>query len=657
MKVWIDIETRSRLPIKEAGTYRYTQNCEVILLCWAVDDGPVHVGEPEALASALRTPGVEAIAHNSAFEREALSADSGCTELTAAVRALDITSWRCSSAKAGSISLPLDLGGLCMALGAPTDKAKILDGKRLIKLFCIPQKITKKNDKEWFDKTTHPEDWKKFIEYCIADVESMRWCWNAMPGRNYEDNRRELPLWHTDQVINKRGIPIDIGTVKQVIEILNTTVMEVNQKLEDLTGGQITSPSQNKRILEYCGARGVHLKDLTAFTVKTALDNPRIGEFPEVQKLLTIRQYASKSSVAKYKPLLNEIDGVLRYCLQFAGALRTARWAGRMFQPQNLPRPDPTFEDEDNGILTEQFLDLFLNDQEAFKILFGDDSIIPYASSAIRSMIKAPPGYKLVAADLAGIEACVLAWLSDFQQKIIQINSGVDLYKKLASEHIFHVPLDQVTKAQRFSGKVGELACGYQGWANAVCSMAKDAFGVVMEEKEGARIAGAWRKANEPIVELWDKYETAFVKAFIDRDPVRVGDVVFALRGDFMLVKLPSGRCLHYYKPHIRVDGKIQFWGMNSYTRSWELISTYGGKLTENICQATARDVIARGIMRAEKMGYEVFMTVHDEVVALVPEDSHLTHKQLCGCLSIHDEWMFGLPLRAEGFTSTRYRK
>jgi DNA polymerase bacteriophage-type len=531
-------------------------------------------------------------------------------------------------------------------MGVPQDKAKDKAGKKLIHLFTKPRPKNVKLRRATRD--THPEEWAAFIEYARLDVDAMRVLYRLLP--NWNNHGGERLLWLLDQKINDRGIAIDVELADAALRAFQRSTRSLAERTRILTNGAVGSLTQRDKFMK-------HLENTLGFTTpdlkKGTVSNLLLGDIcGEVRELLEIRQQASATSPAKYNVLLKatSADGRLRGTLQFCGASRTGRWGGRLFQPQNLPRPTLKQEQIDMGI------DAMKLDCE--DLLF--DNVAELCSSAVRGALVAPEGRKLVVSDLSNIEGRVLAWLAGENWKteaFRQFDYGVgpDLYK-LAYAKSFNKKPEDVTKDERQIGKVQELALGYQGSVGAFSSMAA-LYGVFLPEKEVRDIVDAWRKAHKRVTKFWYELESAVKEAI--REPGKrhiVRDLGITFADTWLRIKLPSGRYLCYPNAGLS-EGSIVYDGVNQYTKKWEVIETYGGKLVENVVQAVARDVLASGMFKAEEAGYAVCLHVHDELITETPDDPSYNPDGLAALMSANPSWAMGLPLAAAGFETHRYKK
>ena len=682
MKFWGDTETYSEVPIN-CGTHAYAAGAEVMLFAWAVDDAPAQVWDltadptppPEFMRALAEC--TEFWFHNSHFDRTVMrhALPNLCPGLTG---------WRDTMVQALSHGLPGSLGQLCEVLKVPTDQAKDKEGRRFIQLFCKPRHATVRRA----TRHTHPSEWARFVDYARLDVEAMREVHKRLPSWNYKGE--ELDLWHLDQRINDRGVAIDMALVAGAIEAVRLAQLELASRTVDMTEGQLASTTQRNATLDHIAEQyGIILSDLQMATVERMVADSETP--PGLRALLDIRLQTSTTSTSKYKTLLRgtSADGRLRGTLQFNGASRTGRWAGRLFQPQNLPRPTLKQEDIDAGIA-------------ALKAGCADlvtDNVMRLTSSAIRSCIIAPPGKKLVVADLSNIEGRVQCWLTNEEWKLqafrdFDNGDGPDLYK-LAYGKSFGVSPKDVTKDQRQVGKVQELALGYAGGVGAFVTFAS-AYGIDLDElakkvlpvapswavleaegfyewmdKQG-KIDGsmsrdafvacdtlkrAWRYAHSQISMHWSELEEACKEA-IDNPQVTITVRKVKVRRDgaWLRIVLPSGRAICYPAPQI-VEKAITYMGVHQFSRKWVRLTTYGGKVFENICQAVARDVMATNMPLIEAAGYAITLTIHDELITETPDLPEYNSDDLSRRLAACPPWALDMPLAAAGFETYAYRK
>lgn len=652
--LYLDLETFSDIPIKN-GAHKYAEGAEVLLVAWAWDDEDVVVwdcldGVWDAFRVALQKAINQAdrvVIHNSAFDRTVLR-HCGVT--------IPVEKVEDTMVAALAHSLPGSLGQLCDVLGVPQDKSKDKAGRRYIQLF------TKPCPKNWkirrATKETHPDEWTAFVEYARLDVDAMRHVRKRLPDWNNTVGERHL--WELDQRVNDRGVAIDLTFAQSAIGAFGRASRSLAARAAALTDGLVSSTTQRQRFIDYLrDVRGFDTEDLTKASVETMLK----GKLdPKVRELLEIRQQAAATSPAKYKVLIDATsnDGRLRGTIQFCGAARTGRDAGRIFQPQNLPRSPDWFD----GDVQATTIEAFKHDCE--DIIY--DNVSERCAFAVRGALVAAPGKKLVIADLSNIEGRVLAWLAGEQWKIEAFKlydrgEGPDLYKVTAGRILGKDPKD-VTKTERQNqGKVPELAGGYGGGVGAYRKMGGDVFNA-MDDEAINEIVLAWRRAHPATKALWYDVEAA-VKSVVRepgiscsvRDLLRIDSAVGPDAVRYVRIRLPSGRYLCYRNMHINEDGQLVYEGINQYTRKWELLETYYGKLVENIVQAVARDVFMAGMRRAEEDGYAVVLRVHDELVCEVPDDAAFTDKALADMMAANPSWSVGLPLSAAGFEAHRYRK
>ena len=689
--LWFDCETYSEADLKAVGTHAYAEHptTEITVAQWAIDDGEPcvidcttanRIGTVPGIRSLLTDPNITIVAHNSAFDRTLLRH----------VWHIDVPveRWQDTMVRALAHGLPGSLDKLSGILNLSTDEAKDKRGRELIQLFCKPR--PKGHTLRRATRETHPKEWAEFLEYSRQDIVSMRAVHRKLPAWNYGPGSPELALWHLDQRINDRGFAVDVELAHAAIDAVAVEQARLKAQTRELTDGQVTSPSKRDELLAHILMEyGVELPDMRADTLRRRIEDPELPD--PVKLLLSIRLEATKTSTAKYKALVKATssDGRLRNTLQFAGAQRTARWAGRVFQPQNMPRPD----------MAQDEIDLAIDALKAGCAPLVINDVMRATANAVRGAIVAPPGKKLVIADLSNIEGRGLAYLAGETWKVrafreFDQGKGADLYK-LAYARSFNVDPKDVTKPQRQIGKVMELGLGYEGgvaafltfaavyqmdldqlaeavWSAASAEALDAALGMWSWAVKKRRTLGlsqrvyvacevlkaAWRAAHPATTSLWADMGTA-VRQAIQRpgEVFRVRTIAVRRDGNWLRVRLPSGRYLCYINPDVADDGQISYMGVNQYTRQWARIKTYGGKLVENLVQAWARDVLASNMATIEAEGYAIVLTVHDELITETPDDPAFSTEHLAALMSTQPTWAPGVPLAAAGFETLRYRK
>jgi len=694
--LWFDCETYSECDLKAHGTHRYAEHesTEITVAQWAIDDGmpyvwdctapkPAKRGPLDYLRDQLNDPNVTVIAHNSMFDRTVLR---HCWDVD-----IPVERWQDTMIQAMAHGLPGSLDKIGQIVGLEADQAKDKRGRDLIQLFCKPR--AKNSTLRRATRETHTKEWAEFLEYSRQDIVAMRAISKRLPTWNYRTGHPELALWHLDQRINDRGVAVDLDLAHAAINAVAGEQKRLKAEVIDETDGQVSSASKRDQLLQHIiDAYGIELPDMKADTLRRRLDDPDLPA--GVRLLLSIRLEATKTSTAKYAALVKATssDGRLRNTLQFAGALRTTRWAGRIFQPQNLPRPEHGFDGEAQDLVVE-----------ALKAGCADlvySNVMQQTANAIRGCIVAPPGKKLTVADLSNIEGRGLAYLAGERWKIkafaeFDRGLGADLYK-LAYARSFNVDAKDVDKSQRQIGKVQELGLGYEGgvaafltfavvyamdlqdlakavWATASSQALEDAQGVWSWAKKNERTLGlsnevyvaceilkkAWREAHPCTVALW-KAAGESVRAAINNpgETFPIGQHLKARRdGAWLRIRLPSGRYLCYLNPEVDDAGQISYMGVNQYTRKWDRLKTYGGKLIENATQAFARDILAYNMPAIERSGYSIVLSVHDELLTETPDTDDYNVDTLSAMMATAPSWAQGIPLAAAGFETTRYRK
>lgn len=645
----IDIETFSTTDLSACGVYKYAEDpaFDILLLAYAYDDDPVRVIDlasgktlPPGLVADITDadpvhPAPRKRAYNAAFERVCLSKYLG-------VR-LSPDKWDCTMIQGAAAGYPMGLEACGAALGLRQDKAKLAAGRALIRKFCAP--VAARGGYRVNTPAEHPDDWQRFKEYCVRDVEAER---EIDRLTSYAAaTPREKADYATDQRINDRGVLIDLPLVAAA-RAINTAETETNTaEAAAITG--LSNPNSREQLKGWVEASaGVALDRLDKATVSDLL----AGELPDdTRRALELRQKLGKTSVAKYDAMARVAcdDGRVRGSFLFYGATRTGRWAGRLLQLQNLPQNRLTDIDAVRAIVRRGEADTLA--------LLGYD-VSDTLSQLIRTAIVPSEGHAFAVADYSAIEARMTAYLCGEEWQLEVFRGDGKIYEATASQ-MFHIPVASITKdsPERQRGKVASLALGYQGAVGALKAMGADRLG--MSEAEQTDTVTRWRAANPHIVKAWGDLDTAAKQVIAGgEDTMRsvCGTTMYLLDG-VLVLRLPSGRRLHYIQPRI-TGNRITYAGQNSVTKKWERIETYGGKLLENIVQATCRDIMAFALANLETRGLPVVMHVHDEAVAEVPADSaEALLAEMIGTMQIVPSWLPEFPLRAAGFTSKFYKK
>ncbi len=654
----IDLETFSSVDIKKSGLHAYVQSpdFQILLFAYSIDYGPVHVVDiiqkeqiPTEVLNALGDPSVIKHAYNAPFEWCCLNK----------FMYTPIDQWRCTMFHGLYCGYTIGLGATAEALGLPSDKQKMTAGSALIRTFCGPCKPTKTNGGRTRNLPHHePEKWALFKEYCRQDVVTEMAVEQLLSG--FPVPRAEQNLWVLDHTINNYGVAVD----RQLIEgALYCDAVSNGELMEEATG--ITKLDNPKSVQQLSGwlteRTGEAIENLQKATVKDLIGTV---EDDSARRMLEIRQELAKTSVKKYAAMDAAVgaDGRIRGLLQFYGANRTGRWAGRLVQIQNLPR---------NYLETlSHARDLMKGKKvEAIKLIYGN--VPDTLSQLIRTAFIPSPGNVFIVADFSAIEARVIAWLAGEQWRLDVFATHGKIYEASASQ-MFGVPLEKIKKGNpeyelRQKGKVAELALGYQGSSGAL--MAMGALNMGLTEEELPEIVQRWRGANKRIVDLWYSMENAALNVMRKGETAVVRGLVIARETDprngqdFLTITLPSSRQLFYARPHLRQErGReaIHYQGMDQETKKWGTVPTYAGKLVENCVQAIARDCLAESLLRVHEAGYKTVMHVHDEIILDVPYDPDTIQSHLENVCKIMGEplvWAPGLLLKAEGFITEFYKK
>jgi len=631
-KVHLDFESRSRVDIWVSGAYVYASDpsTEIMCLAYAVDNGPVKlVRWNDILMAELSDPFEELrelagaedtlfYAHNALFEQLIWEHKLRAFGLPR----LPINRWRCTAAKALSHGLPKALKDVAAAL--KTGEQKDMGGRAVMLKVCKPN--SKGEWEEGADLIRQLED------YCAQDVATEREIDHALP----ELQAFEQYVWFEDQLINQRGIAVDEDALEKCLALIDEETALLKQEIATLTDGALDSVSRRNAVLQYFEKNGVKLPDFTKATVEKALKSGKIP--PKLAQILRIRQQLGLTSTAKYKALKTALceDSRLRDILLFHSA-STGRWGGKLVQMQNLPRG--TISDTDVAVDLIKSTDL-----ETVRMMYGN--VMGALSSCVRGMFVSAPGHDLIVADYAAIEARVLMWLCGQDDAVKMFHDGEDIYVKMA-ERIG-------PNATRQLGKQAVLGCGY--------GMGPDRFrgtcatyGIEISATLAETAVNAYRGTFKKVPFTWYSYERAMKTAIITKQTLKRGKITWEYKGEFLYCYLPSGRCLAYHKAKME-GGEIKYWTTNSTTKKYQKTGTYGGKIIENVTQAVARDILAYAMLRAEKAGYKIVLTVHDELVAEVPKPFGGV-KEFINIITAVPKWAEGCPIAAEGWRGKRYHK
>lgn len=657
--VSIDIETYSSVDIRKSGLYKYAQSpdFEILLIAYSIDGEPVKIVEPkrefvpDELTELLTDPDCIKHAYNAAFEWYCLSIYFGIEN-----PAEWLPQWRCTQLHGLYLGYPAGLAEIGEALELPQDKKKLSTGKALINYFCKPCRPTRANGMRTRNYPSHaPEKWELFKDYCRRDVETemaVERRLSAFPVP--EDVQRQ---WELDQRINAAGVALDTELIAGAVECSEMINSQLIAEAARLTG--LSNPKSVKQLKDWLEKETS--EDISSLNKETVSALMKTVPQENARRVLEIRQELGKTSVTKYAAMQNAIcaDGRARGLIQFYGANRTGRWAGRLVQVQNLPR---TYI-ETLGMARE-----LVKNRDLFTLKYIYGNVPDTLSQLIRTAFIPAPGNLFAVADFSAIEARVIAWLAgeSWRQEVFATHGKI--YEASASQ-MFHVPIERIKKgnpeyAYRAKGKVAELALGYQGSVGALKAMGADKMG--LSDEELLDIVTRWREASPRIRGLWYKLEEAAISAVKFGQPSGVQGLIIDRETDsvncldFLTIRLPSGRKLYYPHPEIACNEfnkpAVHYWGAEGGTRKWTRLSTYGGKLTENVVQAIARDCLAVTLEWLENAGYQTVMHIHDEAVVDCPAE-RADLDTLCGIMKQPISWAPGLVLNAAGFVGEYYKK
>lgn len=693
----LDYETYSDVDIRKDGLDLYSSHpsTEILMCAYAINGAAVrlwqaHEGPPPAeLVEALEDPLVEKWAFNAQFERV----------MTRRLRVAKTPrkGWRCAAVLAGLAAFNGSLKEVGARLGLPADKVKDQRGEHLIRLFSMPQRITKNNPLARRDWRTNPDEWAEFCSYCVQDVHSESAAVDRLL-RYFPDLSSEWALYELDQKINDRGLPVDLEFCRQAIAMSNRRKAELTSEMRELTG--LPNPGSVSQLLPWLRDRDYPFKDLRKESIaKAEVLNAEAEETlleGEAPRVLELRRWQARLSVKKYDALLNTTGpgAAARFLYQMAGAGRTARWAGRRVQAQNLARTPRSLEDPAALALANQLIRA--GDYEGLSLFMGEP--MEALVGCVRSAFRAPDGQEFRVSDLASIETAVIALLAGCQPLLDVFHNGLDPYKDFATT-FYGVSYDEVTKAQRNFCKPPMLGCCYRLGGGVLVDGVKtglwgyaENMGIPMPQAESHRAVRIYRTKYAEIPAMWRGLEDAAEAAMDTRRVTRCGLLRFEFRSPFLLMHLPTGRPLFYYRPRMEIrtiptgelierrsrgwdlDGApegqmitvertwqkrtLTYLGKHQTTGQWVRIDTHGGRTTEQATQAVARDVLKFGLLRADRDGFAIRGHSHDEIITTARvDDQYHTHERLGWCMTRPVPGLEGLPLGSAGFSSPFYKK
>lgn len=649
-KLFIDIETFSSIDLKTAGLNKYTtaEDFEIMLIGYAVDDGPVKVldlteldetaEEYQSFLDLLVDSSIKKIAHNAMFERVSFKRIG-----------IDIPAdeWFCTMVKAAYVGLPFSLAQVAKALEIKNQKLDT--GTALIRYFSIPCKPTKTNGQRTRNYPRHARDkWKAFVEYLIADVEACREVFEEL--ETYEFPKVDQELYFLDQKINDRGIAVDLDFVQAAINVATQNTDKIREEMVKLT--QLANPNSLAQLKSWLSKR--LNRQITALT-KTDVDQLlKETDDQAVRKVLRNRQELGKTSVAKYEAMVNsEIDGRIKGLFQYYGANATGRWAGRLVQVHNLPR---------NYLRHLDFIREAVKDNDYDLLDLSFDNLSNILSQLIRTAFVPKDNHLLVVSDFSAIESRVVSWYAGEDWRLEVFKTHGKIYEATASK-MFGIPFDDIDKGSKYrqQGKVAELAFGFGGSVGAISQM--DINNEIPDDDK-PNLVRMWRKANPKIVQLWKEVENTAIEAIENRRQLKLELPLTTLRIGYyeqtLYIILPSGHILNYWRPKLETNkfGGVGITYSSLKNGGWVRVDTYGGKLVENIVQATARDLLGNSMLRIDQAGLDIIMHVHDEVVVeAYYSETEQVYNELIDIMSEPVNWAPGLPLAAAGFISKYYKK
>lgn len=662
----IDIETYSRIDLTKSGVYKYTQNdFEILLIAYAYDDEEIKIIDlknnekiPEKLKKDILDENIIKTAFNANFERVCLSKYLNTY--------LSPKMFRCTQVHALYLGLPHGLDNVAKSLRLK--EQKLQEGKSLIRFFNKKENLDLLTSNiESSKKDEVVKKYEEFKKYCINDVRVERSIRKVLEKVKLPES--EQKLWELDQEINDRGVLVDSKLLNNAIyydDYFKNTLIE---KLKTITN--INNPKSNNQMKSYLNSLGLKVNSLSKESVESLLNSDEVkknSNYEKIKEVLHLRAMLNKTSTKKYEAMKRCMcdDERIRGLFQFYGANRTGRWAGRLVQVQNLPQNKMNNLEEVREKIRNEIIKDFPSRKKEFNKnlnlnLYDNENLSSLLSQLIRTTFIPKKNHRFIIADFSAIEARIIAYLSNEKWRIDVFNTHGKIYEASASK-MFKVDINEITKESelRQKGKIAELALGYQGGVGALVSMG--AYNMNLCESELIEIVKAFRTSNPNIVKLWNSAEKAFIQAVKNKSIVHIDkNISFIYEGNILFIKLPSGRRLSYIRPKIDYDNIfnksiITYEGVDSTTKKSTRLTTYGGKLVENIVQAIARDVLGEAMMNLRNKGFNIVMHVHDEIVLEV-EDGVSSIEEICEIMCKENKYLKGLNLKADGFESKYYKK
>ena len=662
----IDIETYSSIDLTKSGVYKYIQNdFEILLIAYAYDDEEIKIIDlknnekiPEKLKEDILDENIIKTAFNANFERVCLSKYFNTY--------LSPKMFRCTQVHALYLGLPHGLENVAKSLRLKEQKLE--EGKSLIRFFNKRENLDLlTSNNENIKKGEVLKKYEEFKKYCINDVKVERSIRKILEKVKLPES--EQKLWQLDQEINDRGVLVDSKLLNNAIYYDNYFKNILIEKLKTITN--INNPKSNNQMKDYLNSLGLNVNSLSKESVESLLNSDEVKKNPHYEKIkevLHLRKMLNKTSTKKYESMKRCMcdDERIRGLFQFYGANRTGRWAGRLVQVQNLPQNKINNLEQVREKIRNDIIKDFPSRKKEFNKnlnlnLYKDENLSSLLSQLIRTTFIPKKNHRFIIADFSAIEARIIAYLSNEKWRIDVFNTHGKIYEASASK-MFKVDINEITKESelRQKGKIAELALGYQGGVGALVSMG--AYNMNLCESELIEIVKAFRSSNPNIVKLWNNAQKAFIEAVKNKSVVHIDkNISFIYEGNILFIKLPSGRRLSYIRPKIDYDNIfnkyiITYEGIDPTTKKSKRLTTYGGKLVENIVQAIARDVLAQSMINLKNHGFNIVMHVHDEIVLEV-EDKISSIEEICEIMCKENKYLKGLKLKADGFESKYYKK